>query len=78
MSDSNIECHYFKEKAHHVKKKSKKKKNTFLCDKCVNKVEDCVCSVNEAVQDWLNESESENVGNINRQATVGKAITTIR
>ena len=49
------------------------KKNTSLCNKCVNKEEDCVRSVNEADQDWLSESESENVGNINHQATVGKA-----
>ena len=50
-------------------------KPTFLCDKCVNKEEDCVRSVNEADQDWLSESESEseNVGKSNNQATVGKA-----
>ena len=63
MSDSHVECHYFKEKAHHVKKK-KKKKNTFLRDKFVN---------NEGDQNWLSESESENVWKSNRQATVGKA-----
>ena len=80
--------HYLKKTPHHIPSKCNGhhakncKKITLLCDKCVNNKEDCVCSVNDGDQDWLNESESEseNVRKSNNQATVGKSqtITTIR
>ncbi|XP_041374152.1 protein air1-like [Gigantopelta aegis] len=63
MSDSHvikdcpdIVCNFCKEKGHYAKNCNK----TFLCDKCGNKEEECVCSVHEDDSEWIDVSDSEN------------------
>ena len=51
----NIGCHFCKEKGHCVRDCPKK----ILCDRCVNKEEECTCSVSELDVDNLDVNDND-------------------
>ena len=59
----NIVCHYCKEKGHYARNCDK----TFLCDKCGNKEDECVCSYYESDSEYYEDSEQSDIEDLNEE-----------
>ena len=67
----NIVCHHCKEKGHYARNCD----NNFLCDKCGNKEDECVCSYHESDSEYYEDSDQSDGDDLNEEVQDGKVKT---